>query len=79
MMTNQSVLTQELPVAEGVQVLSRVGQEALSYLRGTAKAPAGWKAKAEAEISPYVDKRFGDLLIQIAPGVKKLVAAVPGN
>jgi hexosaminidase len=76
MMTNQSVLTQELPVAEGVQVLSQVGQEALSFLRGTAKPPAGWKAKAEARIKPYVDQRFGDLLIQIAPGVQKLVAAV---
>ena len=27
MMTNQSILTQELPVAEGVQVLSQIGQE----------------------------------------------------
>ena len=79
MMTNQSVLTQELPVAEGVQILSQIGQEALTYLRGTAKPPAGWKAKAEAQIKPYSDNRFGDLLIQIAPAVKKLVAAVPGS
>jgi hexosaminidase len=79
MMTNQSVLTQELPVAEGVRVLSEVGQQALSFLRGTAKPPAGWKKEAEAKIAPYVDQRFGDLLIQIGPGVKKLVAAVPAS
>jgi hexosaminidase len=79
MLTNQSVLTENLPVAEGVQILCQVGQEALSYLRGSAKAPTDWKKQANAKIEPYVDKRFGDLLIQIAPGVKKLVAAVPGN
>ena len=76
-MTNQSVLSENLPVTEGVQILCQVGQEALGYLRGTAKPPAGWKARAETRIAPYLDKRFGDLLIQIAPGVQKLVAAVP--
>jgi hexosaminidase len=79
MMTNQSVLTENLPVAEGVQILTQVGQEALTYLRGKAKAPASWKKQAQAKIAPYVDQRFGDLLIQIAPGVQKLVAAVPGS
>jgi len=79
MLTTQSVLAENLPVATGIEVLSQVGQEALSYLRGTAKPPAGWKSQATAKIAPYVDKRFGDLLIQIAPGVKKLVAAVQGD
>lgn len=79
MLTAQSLLSENLAVAAGIEVLCEVGQEALSYLRGTAKAPAGWKARANSKIEPYVDKRFGDLLIQIAPGVKKLVAAVPGN
>jgi hexosaminidase len=79
MLTNQSVLTENLPVAEGVEMLSQVGQEALKYLSGASKPPADWKKNANAKIEPYVDKRFGDLLIQIAPSVKKLVAAVPGS
>ncbi len=79
MLTNQSILTENLPVAAGVETLSAVGIEALHYLDGTANPPAGWKDQANTKIAPYVGKRFGDLLIQIAPGVKKLVAAVPAS
>jgi hexosaminidase len=80
MLTNQSVLTENLPVADGVETLCQVGRQALSYMNGGAAAvPAGWKKNAAAKIAPFVDKNFGDLLIQIAPGVQKLVAAVPGS
>jgi len=79
MLTSQSVLTENLPVADGIETLCVAGQEALKYLSGSAQPPADWKKKTKAKIEPFVDKSFGDLLIQIAPGVKKLVAAVPGN
>ena len=79
MLQSQSVLTENLPVAEGVQTLCEVGQEALKYLNGPAKASPDWKKTAKTRIEPLVDKPFGDLLIQIAPGVQKLVDAVPVN
>jgi hypothetical protein len=77
MLMNQSLLTENLLVAEGVDTLTQVGEEALRYLNGPVKAPANWKNTANAKIAPYLGKRFGDLLIQIAPGVRKLVEAVP--
>ena len=76
MLESQSILTENLPVADGVGKLSSVGIEALAILDGTKPMSADWKKKANAEIEPYVNKRFGDLLIQIAPGVHKLVQAV---
>jgi hexosaminidase len=79
MLESQSVLTENLPVADGVAKLCQAGQEALTYLDGPNGAPAGWKQKAGASIEPVVNKRIGDLLIQIAPGVQKLVEAVPGK
>jgi hexosaminidase len=78
MLENESVLTQELPLAAAVAELCRTGEEALSYLDGAKPPPADWKKQANAEIKPIVNQRFGDLLIQIGPGVQKLVAAV-GN
>ena len=79
MLENQSMLTENLPVADGVGKLCQAGQEALTYLDGPNGAPAGWKKEASASIEPVVNKRIGDLLIQIAPGVQKLVEAVPGK
>jgi hypothetical protein len=79
MLENESVLTENLPVADGVEKLCAAGLEAFSYLDDTNHAPTDWKKKAQARIDPFVDKRFGDLLIQIAPGIQMLVAAVPGK
>jgi hexosaminidase len=78
MLENQSMLTENISVADGVAKLSQTGLEALNYLEGTNSAPAGWNRKATATIEPFVNKRFGDLLIQIAPGIQKLVDAA-GN
>jgi len=79
MLENQSVLTENLPVADGVAKLCQAGQDALTYLEGNNSAPVGWKQKASTSIEPVVNKRIGDLLIQIASGVQKLVEAVPGK
>jgi hexosaminidase len=79
MLQNQSVLTENLPVANGVETLCQVGQEALLYLQEPAGMPVDWKKNAKVRIDPFVNKRFGDLLIQIAPGIQKLVEAVPAK
>jgi hexosaminidase len=76
MLENESVLRQELPLAGAVAELCRTGEEALTYLDGTSPAPGDWKKQANAKIKPIVNQRFGDLLIQIGPGVQKLVDAV---
>jgi hexosaminidase len=76
MLENESVLTENLPLAEAVAKLCAVGQEALTYLNGSNAAPTGWHQQATAALKPIVNQRFGDLLIQIGPGVQKLVDAV---
>jgi len=77
MLEKQSLLTENLPLADGVQKLCHVGEAAVTYLDGASPAPADWKKEAIAKIKPVVNQRFGDLLIQIGPGVQKLVDAVP--
>jgi hexosaminidase len=76
MLENESILTENLPLADALAKLCQVGQEALRYLDGTNTAPADWKTQADSTIKPIVNQRFGDLLIQIGPGVQKLVNAV---
>jgi len=75
MLENESVLAENLPLADGVAKLCRAGQEALTYLDGPNAAPADWRKQASVAIKPVVNQRFGDLLIQIGPGVEKLVDA----
>jgi hexosaminidase len=76
MLENESVLTENLPLAGALEQLCQTGQEALTYLAGKNEAPPDWKKQADAKIKPVVNQRFGDLLIQIGPGVQKLVDAV---
>jgi hexosaminidase len=74
---SNSLLMEDLPVADAVAILCDSGQQALGYL-GSGNAPAAdWKQSTLAKVNPYVDTRVGDLLVQIAPGVQKLVEAVP--
>ena len=73
---NNSILIESLPIAAGMRVLCDAGQQALSYLDSGKSATPEWKQQRLGEVNQYVDKRVGDLLIQIAPGVQKLVAAV---
>ncbi len=75
MLENQSVLTENLPLANAVAKLCAVSQEALTYLDGPTLAPADWHKQASVTIKPIVNPRFGDLLIQIGPGIQKLVDA----
>jgi hexosaminidase len=74
-----SLLNENLPVADGIAALCDAGQQALGYLDSGNSPPAAWKQEALAKVNAYVDTRVGDLLIQIAPGVQKLVEAVPAE
>jgi hexosaminidase len=74
---SNSLLTENLPVADAVAALCEAGQQALGYL-DSGKAPEpDWKQQTLTRVNQYVDTRVGDLLVQIAPGVQKLVDAVP--
>jgi hexosaminidase len=79
MLENESVLTENLPLADAVAKLCAVGQEALTYLDGPNPAPADWHRQASETLKPIVNQRFGDLLIQIGPAVQKLVEAAAGK
>lgn len=71
------LLRENLSVADATMAVCKAGLEALDYLDSA--APSGWKQTASAAVDQYVNKRVGetDFLIQIAPGVQKLIAAVP--
>jgi hypothetical protein len=72
----ESLLTQDIAIVDAVSALTKAGQEALTYLESANPPPAGWKQRGTGTINPYVKKRVGDLLVQIAPGVEKLIDAV---
>ena len=72
-----SLLTENIAISYAVESLCRTGQEAISYLDGSATQPVDWKQHAQTVVDQYAYKRVGDILIPIAPGVAKLVAAVP--
>lgn len=76
---SQTLLTENIPVAEGAQKLCHTAQEALIFIERGTVAPPAWKDKNSAIVAQYTDKRIGDLLIQIAPAVKKLVNAVKSS
>jgi hexosaminidase len=75
MLENESLLTENLPLADAVAKLCAVGQEAFTYVDAPTLAPADWRKQANLTIKPIVNQRFGDLLIQIGPGIQKLVDA----
>jgi hexosaminidase len=72
-----SLLVENLPVADGLDSLCQTGLEALSYFASGSAAAAFWKTQSITLLDRYVDTRIGDLLIQIAPAIRKLVEAVP--
>jgi hexosaminidase len=71
---SNSLLLEDLPLADALATLCRRGGEALSYR--TEAPPAGWKAQALADIKDASVHR-AHLLIAIAPAVQKLAEAVP--
>ena len=74
MLQANSLLTEEIPVADALDALCRAGEEALSYR--FAVGPAGWKSATQAAVKNASAHHAG-LLIAIAPAIQKLVDSVP--
>lgn len=73
-----SLLVEDIPAADALADLCKIGEQALSYLEPDTSAKPGPKWRREAEKAVEKDsKRHADMLIQIAPGIEKLVEAVP--
>lgn len=74
-----SLLTENLAVADAVAALCQAGTDALLSLDPATQSAnprdAGWKQRTAAAVQE-ASARKGDILIQIAPGVAKLVDAV---
>jgi hexosaminidase len=77
--TANSILTENLAVADAVEQLCQAGIQALQSLDAdTASAnirDAAWKQRTSDAVKASGERK-GDILIQIAPGVGKLVDAV---
>jgi hexosaminidase len=75
---SNSLLNEDLSVQEAVTKLCRTGEEALSYLDAgaTSTASGDWKQRNTSAIQDATQRK-GDILIQIAPAIQKLVDAVP--
>jgi hexosaminidase len=69
---SNSLLTEELPVADGLTTLCRVGGEALTY--AGAAPPADWKQRTLAALKDAT-AHHASLLIAIGPAIRKLVDA----
>lgn len=76
MMQANGLLTADLPLADTVESLCRVAQEAISRL-DSGSGDAKWKQEATSELETAL-RHQDDMLIRVAPAVQKLVNAVPG-
>lgn len=76
MLESNSLLTEDIPIADALATLCRIGQESLSYLTPGASATADWKQRSLSQIDDAA-KPKADILIRIAPAIQKLVEAVP--
>ncbi len=71
---DHSFLLQEVaPVAEKVNALCAAGLQALDYIQSGQKPPEAWRA-AQKELLARAEKAQAEVLIMIAPGVKKLIS-----
>ncbi len=72
LLQSNSLLLEDVPVADMVAALCKIGLEALDYA-GSA-VPAGWKASALGTIKD-TSKHNANLLIPFAPAIQRLVEA----
>jgi hexosaminidase len=79
MFQQESLLMQDAEVLNAITALCKAGQEALSYLDSGNPPPADWKQRTQGAVNPYVNKRVGDILVRISPGIEKLLEAVPDS
>ncbi|MGI8960949.1 MAG: beta-N-acetylhexosaminidase [Bryobacteraceae bacterium] len=74
-LASNSLLLEDIPVADSLVRLCQSGQEALSSLNSRHPANSDWKQRNLAAIGDAA-KPQADMLIQIAPAIQKLVDAV---
>jgi len=72
-----SLLFSDIAAVHAVTTLCRAALQSLDYLDDKKQAPPGWKEQTTSLMAKYTYQRFGDLLVPMAPGVAKLVEAVP--
>jgi hexosaminidase len=72
MLRDNSLLEENIPLAEAVVALCQIGQDAIAAR--SLNQPDALKADSAATVAS-ASERKGDILIQIAPGIQKLVAA----
>lgn len=77
-MSGSPLLAVARPRAQQLQQLSQTGEEALSYLSGTSKAPAGWKQSKLSQIQAARQQQALVRFTFIDP-LEQLVKAVPGQ
>ncbi len=77
MLQANSLLTENMAVADALSTLCHAGLDAFSYLDANASktAPVNWKQQTAAAVQ-QAGERHGDIFIMIAPGIQKLVDAV---
>ncbi len=74
LLQSNGLLSETAPLARTLDEVCKAGLEALVTLRAGKPAEAGW-AQAKLAVLAEADKPRAELLIQIVPGVKKLVEA----
>jgi hypothetical protein len=70
------LLTEDIPLSKGLEMVATIGLEALDYESGG--APAGWR-EAELNLLKQAAAPQAELLDMIVPPVQKLVEAVPAR
>ncbi len=74
LLQSNTVLAENVPVADAVVTLCQAGEEALLYM--ATAPPSDWKRRTLAALEDAVKHR-ASLLIAIAPAIRKMVEAVP--
>jgi hexosaminidase len=74
LLQTESLLTEDLPVADALIAQCTLGGDALIYM--TSKAPEGWNARATASLKD-ANAHHASLLIAISPAIQKLIDFVP--
>ncbi len=74
----ESILNEDVPVADAVLTLCKAGQAAVDRLDGTTPGSADWKQRTRDAVK-LASARQANMLIQIAPAIQKLVDAAPGQ
>jgi len=73
-LTSNALLKETVPVAQNLERMVKAGLEALVYLKSGQRATAEWE-RSQVAMLDEAAKQKAEVLIQIEPGVRKLVEA----